>query len=44
MRFSGMPRNESAPEVECVSHMLGVYKMLMVRMTARSDESANVRA
>lgn len=38
-----MPPNESYPEVDGVTYMPEVYKIPMVRMFKRTDESANVR-
>ena len=35
---------QSCPEVDGVAYMPGVYKRLMVRMSERTDELANVRA
>ncbi len=43
METNGMSSNESDPEVGCVAHMPGVYKIPMVRMPERTDELANVR-
>jgi len=43
MEISGMPSNESDPEVGCVAYMPGVYKIPMVRMLERADELAKVR-
>ena len=38
-----MTVHENAPEVGCATYMSGVYKMLMVRMSERTDELANVQ-
>jgi len=43
MEISGIPSNESNPEVGCVTYMPGVYKMPMVRMSERTDELVDVR-